>query len=160
MARDGTLYTTQATLRRATAALFFTGARAPAPSRAQTMSVEDQETSFVQIASDDLSFRTEAAKDALAPLAEAAALRTLFSQHFAVCSAKLGEARWGQCVSRWDAWKDAEPAVLGIKIEAAVTSLDAVHLKPTGILERLEGGLDAACYGLATLVLMLPAREP
>jgi hypothetical protein len=43
-------------------------------------------------------------------------------------------------------------------VEKVVTDLEALHLKPTGILGRLEGGLDAACYGLATLVSGLPTQ--
>ena len=44
---------------------------------------------------------------------------------------------------------------LGTAIETVVNDLDAPHLKPSGIEERLVGGLDASIFGLLTLVCKL-----
>jgi hypothetical protein len=45
---------------------------------------------------------------------------------------------------------------LGLAIQGVVDALDAVHLKPTSILQRLRDGVGAACFGVATLIQNLP----
>ena len=65
--------------------------------------------------------------------------------------AKLG-ARWAACVAKHALWSLTSAAQLGGAIADVVDSLDAPHLRPTGIVARLRDGVDAAAFGAATLV--------
>ncbi|KAJ1486771.1 hypothetical protein T484DRAFT_1788571 [Baffinella frigidus] len=48
----------------------------------------------------------------------------------------------------WVSWKDAEASELGAEVSAVVSRLEAPHLRPSGIEERILGGVAPACYGL------------
>jgi hypothetical protein len=37
-------------------------------------------------------------------------------------------------------------------VAAVIDELDAAHLRPTGIEQRLKSGVDAACHGITTLL--------
>lgn len=108
----------------------------------------------------DTAFRAREGAVAFDGAAEAAALAALFADAAACqrCQAQLGP-RWAPLEAKWQAWSAAprsgEPGAadpLGTAIQRVVEDLDAVHLKPTGISHRLAAGVDAACYGLATLM--------
>jgi len=104
------------------------------------------------VMADDSLFRAELADfDAKA---EADALHTLFSDDSicAICASKLSAEKWQAAISKFDSWKDSDPAELGAAIQAVVDHLDAVHLQPSSIVERISGGVDAAAFGVATLM--------
>ena len=53
----------------------------------------------------------------------------------------------------WAKWSEAEPELLGAAIEKVVVeTLEAPHLKPSGIEKRLNEGLAASRFGLFTLM--------
>ena len=70
----------------------------------------------------------------------------------AVVRAKLG-ARFEACTAKVEAWRDRQD--LGAAIGKVVDDLAADHLRPDGMLERLRGGVDAASFGVATLLCNL-----
>ena len=131
---------------------------------------------FEDVARADAEFQVREKAEALNQDAEAAAMIGLFSNVEACkrCAKRLGSDRWETIQSQWQQW--AVPAVpaapapaagstfpttttatttttrLGREIARVVEELDAPHLKPSGISERLDNGVDAACYGLATLL--------
>ena len=78
-----------------------------------------------------------------------------------LCESKLGAERWSsRVVPKYKQWESADPEQLGGAIaHVVVNTLEAPHLKPSGIHLRLKRGVDAACYGLATLLDNLPAAE-
>jgi len=121
------------------------------------------ETTIGDVLAEDAAQRAEArAAGPADPIAEAGALAMLFEDEgaCAVCSAKLG-GRWAApCLEQWQRWKDAPRAQLGSEVARVVESLDATHLLPTGIRERLLGGHDAACFGLATLLTHMQPPPP
>jgi len=116
--------------------------------------VEAVQRTITDVQNQDALFRAEAAAaPPLDPSTEGATLKTLISDA-GVCE---------RCASvtgvRWDACADARKAVvalsdteLGSKVAAVIEELDAAHLRPTGIEERLKSGVDAACHGIAALL--------
>ena len=80
--------------------------------------------------------------------AEAAALRSIFTdpQTRAICEGKLG-ARWESVLAKFESREWG-----GEHVRDVVERLDAPHLKPTGIIERMRGGTDSAAFGVASLV--------
>eukprot|EP00931_Biecheleriopsis_adriatica_P001474 TRINITY_DN101827_c0_g1_i1.p1 TRINITY_DN101827_c0_g1~~TRINITY_DN101827_c0_g1_i1.p1 ORF type:complete len:146 (-),score=27.89 TRINITY_DN101827_c0_g1_i1:68-460(-) len=119
------------------------------------MEGEAQQT-FEQVAQLDAEFRAQQESQGFDRISEAAAIRELFAspELVDICRSKLG-GRWGDTTASWAAWSSSSEEQLGTAIQQVVDDLDAPHLKPTGILERLQGGTDAACFGLATLVSKL-----
>ena len=88
------------------------------------------------------------------PADQAAALLEIFDDD-AVCAvvrAKLG-ARFETCAKKVETWRSRDD--LGAAIGKVVDALAADHLRPSGMLERLRGGVDAASYGVATLLANL-----
>jgi len=59
----------------------------------------------------------------------------------------------------WAGWKDAEAGDLGAEVAAVVDRLDAPHLRPSGIEQRILGGVAPACYGLCSLMRELGERK-
>ena len=120
---------------------------------AEGKAAEDAANSFVDVSEGDLIFRTEEAAKPVDPLTEAAALRALFSTEAlaATCSRKLG-GRWGACLTTWARLEPLGDAHLGAQVLAVADDLEAPHLRAGGIHERLQSGVDAACFGLATLL--------
>ena len=111
-----------------------------------------------RVAHEDGEFRAEANSVPFVAEAEAAALAELFSSAdlCAVCEKGLGAERWGTAAATWRAWAGATPQAQGEAVEGVVVSLDAAHLRPSGILDRLRQGVAPACFGLATLLQNLP----
>jgi len=122
-------------------------------SRNQELSVD--ENSFASVAQADAEYR-QAAKAAGQPNAEAEA-RALFAlfgdvEACEVCSKKLG-ANWQDvCLEKWKSWMGISQSTTGKEISRVVQRLDASHLLPSSIHERLTSGNDAACFGLLTLM--------
>ena len=88
------------------------------------------------------------------PADQAAALLQIFDDD-AVCAivrAKLG-SRFETCSATLETWRDRQD--LGAAIGKVVDALAADHLRPDGMLERLRGGVDAASFGVATLLCNL-----
>ena len=120
----------------------------------------DEEQDWSQVVSADAEFRAEANSKPFIHVEEAGALARLFSsaELCAVCKEGLGDQRWGDTLAKWATWQPAGSEAQAKAVEGVVAALDAVHLRPTGILERLEQGVAAACFGLATLLQHMPAR--
>ena len=116
------------------------------------------------IGADDAAMRDAArAAPPAEPIAEAEALSALFDDEsvHSLCAAKIGAARWASpCLEKWERWKGAPRAALGGEITRVVEALDGPHLLPSGIRERLLGGNDAACFGLAALLTNMLDEPP
>lgn len=120
----------------------------------ETMMAQVQRT-IEDVLDKDAVFRAEAAAaPALDPAAEGAALKTLLTDEgtCARCKDVTGFARWSGCEGARAAAVAMSDAELGAKVAAVVQELDAAHLRPTGIRQRLQSGVDAACHGIMTLV--------
>ena len=62
-------------------------------------------------------------------------------------------ARFEPLAEKLEAWRSRRSSdQLGAAIEKVVEDLAADHLRPDGMLERLRGGVDAASFGVATLL--------
>merc|ERR1719150_323410 len=110
-------------------------------------------TTFEDIARMDAEFQTAAKKEPIDPIAEAKALKMLISDTKIVelCIKTVGEkARISS--QTWASWNDKSDADVGSAAVKIVNMLDAPHLKPTGILERINNGVAPACYGLVSLM--------
>eukprot|EP00746_Dinoflagellata_sp_MGD_P062036 gnl/MRDRNA2_/MRDRNA2_26155_c0_seq1.p1 gnl/MRDRNA2_/MRDRNA2_26155_c0~~gnl/MRDRNA2_/MRDRNA2_26155_c0_seq1.p1 ORF type:complete len:137 (-),score=45.36 gnl/MRDRNA2_/MRDRNA2_26155_c0_seq1:232-642(-) len=85
---------------------------------------------------------------------EAAALHTIFSDDgiCATCASKLSEDNWGAATDKFNSWKDSDPEELGAAIKAVMDHLDADHLQPSSMVERLNEGIDACAFGVQTLM--------
>jgi hypothetical protein len=112
------------------------------------------ESDWSQVVLADAEFRAEANRLPFEASAEAAALLEICTSPDTVeaCRAGLPAARWDSTLAKWKVWEPAEQRQLGEAIEGVVVALDAVHLKPTSILQRLRSGVGAACFGAATLI--------
>ena len=53
---------------------------------------------------------------------------------------------------KWEPWRNRPTPELAAAVQKVVTDLDAEHLRPTGIEERLIAGVQPACHGLFTLL--------
>ena len=117
------------------------------------------ENSFAAVAEANAIFYAEESAKQATPLAEGLALRSLFEDTATctTCESKLG-GRWAACLRTWAELEKMDDSELGVQILQVVEELDAPHLKAEGIQERLQGGVDAACFGLATLISNLAAR--
>lgn len=120
------------------------------------------DSDWSRVAAEDGAFRAEENNKPFMHSQEAAALASLFAsvQLCAVCEKGLGAKRWGETVDKWGTWRAAAVEAQGQAAESVVVALDAVHLRPTGILKRLEQGVAAACFGLATLMTVRPLCQP
>ena len=110
---------------------------------------------FASVARDDAADRAERCAEPPPDFAaEATVLPVLFEDAAAVaaCAATLG-ARWDSVCQRvWTVWAGAPSEQLGAEIARVVDTLNAPHLLPSSIHERLVGGNAAASFGLATLL--------
>jgi hypothetical protein len=62
-------------------------------------------------------------------------------------------SRFETCSATLETWRSRDD--LGTAIEKVVDDLAADHLRPAGMLERLRAGVDAASFGVATLLCNL-----
>lgn len=120
---------------------------------AVSMAREEELRSISDIYADDADFRAE--QNLFDPKIEAAALNTLFTNHTidTTCAAKLSAQNWQAVTGKFNSWKDSDPEILGAAIKKVVDDLDAVHLQPSGILERMKSwAIDPGCFGVQTLM--------
>ena len=113
--------------------------------------VEPEEHFINDVLADNAVFDAETRAKPFVPADQAAALLEIFDDD-AVCAvvrAKLG-ARFEACAATVEAWRSRDD--LGAAIGSVVENLAADHLRPDGMLERLRAGVDAASYGVATLL--------
>ena len=116
--------------------------------------VEPDEHFINDVLADNAAFDAETRAKPFVPADQAAALLEIFDDD-AVCAvvrAKLG-ARFEACAATVEAWRSRDD--LGESIGQVVDALAADHLRPAGMLERLRGGVDAASFGVATLLCNL-----
>lgn len=110
---------------------------------------------IADVQNQDAVFRAEAAAaPALDPAVEGATLKTLLTDEGTCtrCKNVAGGARWSDCEGARAAVAAMADLELGAKILSVIDELDAAHLRPTGIQQRLHSGVDAACHGIATLL--------
>ena len=130
--------------------------------RAPTPPPAEAERTIDDVQREDAVFRADAAEaPPLDPTTEGAALKAMLrdATTCARCSAVVTADRWdGTCEvrARCEGLSDQE---LGERVAGVIEALDAPHLRPTGIAERLRGGVDAACHGIATLLANIKEGE-
>ena len=130
-----------------------TGAQAVANAEAG-----DSEERFINdVMNDNAEFDHHAGSQPFVPDDQAAALLQIFDDPAvrSVLQDKLG-ARFEPCVAKLETWRSQTPA-LGAAIGTVVVELSADHLRPAGMLQRLRDGVEAASFGVATLLTNLPA---
>ena len=116
------------------------------PPPATAPQIEPQQRTVAEVGLDNAAFIAEEKEKGFDGKEEEAALRRIFKEFEEVCKRKLG--------GRWEAVKGKFKAREwdGEDVRRVVDKLEAPHLKPTGILERMRGGVDAAAFGVATLI--------
>ncbi len=113
--------------------------------------VGDEEHFINDVLADNAAFDAETRARPFVPADQAAALLEIFDDD-AVCAvvrAKLG-SRFEACAATVEAWRSRDD--LGAAVGSVVENLAADHLRPDGMLERLRDGVDAASFGVATLL--------
>ena len=116
--------------------------------------LEAVQRTIADVQNQDAVFRAEAASaPPIDPATEGATLKTLLSDS-GVCDrcASVTGARWNACAEAKEAAVALSDADLGARVAAVIEELDAAHLRPTGIEQRLRVGVDAACHGIAALL--------
>ena len=122
------------------------------PAEREIVSVEEH---FINdVLADNAVFDAETRAKPFVPADQAAALLEIFDDDAvaAVVRAKLG-ARFEACAATVEAWRARDD--LGAAVAQVVDDLAADHLRPAGMLERLRTGVDAASFGVATLLANL-----
>ena len=115
---------------------------------------EYDDQTIAEMHAQDAEYRRLEAAKGFDASSEARALRALMADAAAAeaCRAKLGPKRWDALMGTWLPISSSSDEALGSVVGRVVEDLDAPHLKPAGIHERLRGGVDLACYGVATLM--------
>ena len=124
------------------------------PAEREIVADAPEEHFINDVLADNAAFDAETRAKPFVPADQAAALLEIFDDD-AVCAvvrAKLG-ARFEACAAKVEAWRSRDD--LGVRIGKVVDDLAADHLRPDGMLERLRGGVDAASFGVATLLCNL-----
>ena len=116
------------------------------------------ENSFEEVAAADAVYRAQEQAAGFDGDKEAAALRRLFEGESAAALTASAESlskaeqlaaargKWEQSLSA------AEPDAIASVVRSVVERLDAPHLKPSGIEQRVLSGVQPACFGLFTLM--------
>ena len=112
---------------------------------------------FDDVAKEDAAFQAAARSEAFDAAAEGAALQRLFDGSSATlltdaCASLNSAPRLEKARLRWLHWKAKSPAAIGAVVESIVDELDAPHLKPSGIEQRLQSGVKASSFGLLGLM--------
>lgn len=117
-------------------------------------------SSFDHVIQADAAFKEAAQADHLDPRKEAAALAMCLecSDVSDICM-KVSRARWIQCEEAWKSQLKFGSDELGQNIKSVVEDLDAPHLRPTSILDRIQGGVNPACHSLFALMDHLKNRR-
>ena len=74
------------------------------------------------------------------------------------CSSVNQAAKWQATQQQWSAVNGTLPEALGARVRSVVESLEAPHLRPSGIEHRLNSGIAPACFGLFALMQHLTAN--
>ncbi len=119
--------------------------------------MSDSNPTFEGVMSADTAFHQATTAIEFDPKKEASALSTCFeSPDVAAACLEINQSRWQECSDAWHVLKKREDSI-GSEIHAVVSELDAPHLRPTSILQRIQGGVKPACHGLFTLMDFLKA---
>ena len=110
---------------------------------------------FDDVAREDAAFKEASQALTVDAMAEADALTRLMVGTSAAaladaCGSLNAMAKLDAAKARWQPWADSPK--LGEQILAVTTDLDAPHLLPTGIEQRLLSGVKAASFGLFALL--------
>ena len=110
---------------------------------------------------EDAEFFAAASQESFDEAAEAAALKNLMSgtKAEAACSALNQSSKWTEAQQIWSTLGLKDDQALGASVRKVVESLEAPHLKPTGIASRLDNGVNATCFGLFSLLQNLNAGD-
>ncbi len=118
---------------------------------------EGSNPTFEGVMAADTAFHQAATAIEFDTKIEASALSVCFeSPDVAAACSEINQCRWQECRDAWQILKSRD-ASLGSEIKAVVNELDAPHLRPTSILQRIQDGVKPACHGLFTLVDYLKA---
>ena len=118
--------------------------------------------SFEQVARDDAAFRERELAEEFERAHEAAALvRLVDGESAAALSAACAAINRVEALEAARAafapWRGLAPTTLGDALhEVIMVTLEAPHLRPSGIEARLLGGLHAAAFGFFSLLKQLP----
>ena len=126
-----------------------------------------EENSLEKVMEMDAAFKAAAKSQQLDTIAEGKALLDMMGSQGAhqemvdkACKSTLSQERWEQCKENHKAWERAGVEATGVAIKAVIEDLDADHLRPTTIYQRLASGNCAPCHGLASLMVHLQSRLP
>lgn len=117
--------------------------------------MSEEERTITQVQQDDAAFRAATASVPFDGEAEVRSLRNIFDGETSAatrtaCLALGNQEKLTAARRIWEPWRD-DPG-LGDAIRKVVTDLDAEHLRPTSIEQRLIAGIQPATMGLFTLM--------
>ena len=120
---------------------------------------------FADVAREDAEFREAASEEAFDVAMEASALHSLFEGPSSAalaeaCTALNTTAKLAEARSLYLTWSDVHRPKLGAAVHAVIDELDAPHLKPSGIEQRLQNGVAASCFGVFQLMNNLGRPPP
>lgn len=123
------------------------------------------ENSFAAVAAADAEYRAVEAAKGVDEQQEAEALRSLFvgasARACEAACASVLKGAWTFATMRDAYRRDADASdLVGARVRAVVEGLEAPHLRPSSIEERLLAGTNAAAYGLASLFTNLSLLPP
>jgi hypothetical protein len=112
----------------------------------------DKTLSFDEVLAADAEWTAKEKAVGFDNAAEGAALKRLLegerSAALASACASVGQdAQLESARVSWASWSELDARELGAEVAAVVERLEAPHLRPTGIEERLLSGVAPACYG-------------
>ena len=121
------------------------------------------ENSFEAVSLGDLEFRTRESKIEFVPAKEEAALRSMFDGSSAdalknACEAINQVPKFDELHAKWRTLEAT--GCVAVRVKAVIDELEAPHLRPTGIQDRLLSGTHAACYGLFSLFTNISLEPP
>lgn len=124
------------------------------------VAADAQERFIDDVMRDNAEFDHNAGSQPFVPHDQATALLQIFDDPTLrdVLQEKLA-ARFEPCEAKLETWRTRARLELGAAIETVIVKLAADHLRPDGMLQRLRDGVDAASFGVATLVTHLPAAS-
>lgn len=110
---------------------------------------------FAQVAQEDAEFHAAAAAEVFIDKDEGEALSSLIAGTALkeACASLNQSAKCDDAIRAYqESFGGKSPEELGSAVRTVIESLEAPHLKPTGILKRLTSGVQPACFGLLTLM--------
>ena len=127
------------------------------------MRADEEERTISAVQQEDAAFRAAAAAIPFDGEAEVKALRNIFDGESSAaartaCLALGHQEKMGVARRIWEPWRD-DPTC-GEAVQKVVADLDAEHLRPTSIEQRLIAGVQPACLGLFTLMQNLKPLPP